>query len=317
MRFQIMHDHAEGWDRVRLHDALTGCHADIIPSAGAILNAFSIPTSDGECNVIEGFRDAADWRERVTKGFQSAKLSPFVCRLRNSSYEWNGRHHTIRKFLLNGTAIHGLIYDAPYQIIEEAVHADYAELELKYAYKGDAEGFPFPFDCLIRYRLEPGHTLLVSTAIHNRSSETIPMSDGWHPYFALGGLIDDLTLQFHASQMLEYDDEILPSGRLVPNTDWNAPRRIGDAFLDNGFVLDDGHPQPSCTLSDPRSGVYVSFLPEASYPYLQIYTPPHRRSIAIENLSAAPDAFNNGIGLTRLEPDHTRTYNLRYRIGKA
>lgn len=317
MRFQITHHHEEGWDRVRLHDAITGCHADIIPSAGAILNAFSIPMPDGECNVVEGFRDAADWRDRITKGFQSAKLSPFVCRLRDSSYDWNGSHHTIRKFLLNGTAIHGLLYDAPFQIIEEALHSDYAELELKYAYKGDAEGFPFPYDCLIRYRLEPQNTLLVSTAVHNRGCETIPMSDGWHPYFTLGGVIDDLTLQFHASRMLEYDDAILPSGRLVPNSEWTTPRRIGDAFLDNGFVLDEGHPQPACTLSDPMSGIYVSFLPEPSYPYLQVYTPPHRRSIAIENLSAAPDAFNSGIGLTRLEPDHTRTYNLRYRIGKG
>ncbi|NDC77035.1 MAG: hypothetical protein EBZ67_04065 [Chitinophagia bacterium] len=174
MRFQIMHDHAEGWDRVRLHDALTGCNADIIPSAGAILNAFSIPTPDGECNVIEGFRDAADWRERVTKGFHSAKLSPFVCRLRNSSYDWNGRRHTISKFLLNGTAIHGLLYDAPYHIIEKAVHADYAELELKYAYKGDAEGFPFPYDCLIRYRLEPGNTLLVSPSSTTGASRRYP-----------------------------------------------------------------------------------------------------------------------------------------------
>lgn len=317
MRFQITHHKEEGWDRVRLHDALTGCSADIIPSAGAILNAFSIPTPAGECNVIEGFRDAADWRERVTKGFHSAKLSPFVCRLRDSSYPWNGRRHTIRKFLLDGTAIHGLLYDAPFRIIEEAVHADFAELELKYAYLGDAEGYPFPYDCLIRYRLEADNTLLVATAIHNRSNETIPMSDGWHPYFTLGGTIDRLTLQFHASRMLEYDDSILPSGGLLPHTEWTSPRPIGDSFLDNGFVLDDGHPQPACTLSDPVSGISVSFLPEPSYPYLQIYTPPHRRSIAIENLSAAPDAFNNGIGLTRLEPDHTRTYTLRYRIGMA
>jgi aldose 1-epimerase len=47
-----------------------------------------------------------------------------------------------------------------------------------------------------------------------------------------------------------------------------------------------------------------------------LYTPPHRRSIAIENLSSAPDAFNNGIGLISLDPDHTRTFSVRYVIEK-
>jgi aldose 1-epimerase len=316
MRFQVTHHTQDGWDKVRLQDTLTGCCADIVPAAGGILNAFSIPTPDGTCNVVDGFRDAADWRERLGQGFHSAKLSPFVCRLKDSSFDWNGRTHTVSKFRLHGTAIHGILYDAPFHILEEAVHADFAELELKYAYPGDVEGFPFAYDCLIRYRLETGNTLLVSTAIHNRSRETIPMSDGWHPYFTLGGSIDRLSLQFHASHMLEYDASILPTGRLLPHDHWKQPRILGDTFLDNGFVLDAGHPQPACTLSDPDTGLSLSFLPEAAYPYLQIYTPPHRRSIAIENLSAAPDAFNNGIGLTRLEPDHTRTYALRYRIDR-
>jgi aldose 1-epimerase len=61
----------------------------------------------------------------------------------------------------------------------------------------------------------------------------------------------------------------------------------------------------------------VDFYPDRSYPYLQLYTPPHRRSIAIENLSAAPDVFNNRIGLVTLEPDHTKTFSARYVIRTA
>ncbi|MGL6269156.1 MAG: hypothetical protein ACRC2O_14590, partial [Chitinophagaceae bacterium] len=65
------------------------------------------------------------------------------------------------------------------------------------------------------------------------------------------------------------------------------------------------------------TGMAIEFHPDKSYPYLQLYTPPHRNSIAIENLSAAPDAFNNGMGLVTLEPDHTRTFSTRYKITKA
>lgn len=50
------------------------------------------------------------------------------------------------------------------------------------------------------------------------------------------------------------------------------------------------------------------------YPILQVYTPDHRKSIAIENLSAAPDAFNNGIGLTALAAGKEITYSTCYSI---
>jgi len=314
MRFQVSHHPEEGWHRIRLHDSHTGCSADIIPEAGAILNAFSIPTTQGICNVMDGFSSFADWKNRIEKGFHSAKLSPFVCRLKGSSFEWHGRTLSIQKFLLNGTAIHGILYDAPFQVIEEGIHEDFAEVELKYAYRGDVAGFPFPYDCLIRYRLEDQQTLLVSTVVHNRGQESMPMADGWHPYFSFGGGINGLMLQFHASQMLEYDADILPTGRLLSQQEWKSPQTIGDRFLDNGFVLDKGHPSPACILSDPASGLRLSFLPEDAYPYLQIYTPPHRQSIAIELLSAAPDAFNNGMGLYTLAPQEAKTFSLRYRL---
>jgi aldose 1-epimerase len=46
----------------------------------------------------------------------------------------------------------------------------------------------------------------------------------------------------------------------------------------------------------------IEFISVRNYPYLQLYTPPSRDALSIENLSAAPDAFNNGLGLTILEP---------------
>ena len=83
------------------------------------------------------------------------------------------------------------------------------------------------------------------------------------------------------------------------------------------MCFDFSQPQPLCTLTHPHKGVSVEFHPERSYPYLQVYTPDHRQSIAIENLSAAPDAFNNRMGLVTLEPDHTKTFSTRYKITKA
>ena len=58
--------------------------------------------------------------------------------------------------------------------------------------------------------------------------------------------------------------------------------------------------------------VTLTIAPDKHYPYLQIYTPPHRKSIAIENLTSAPDSFNNGIGLLVIEPNHTLEFSTTY-----
>jgi len=61
----------------------------------------------------------------------------------------------------------------------------------------------------------------------------------------------------------------------------------------------------------------LNIIPASSYPYLQIYTPPHRDSIAIENLSSAPDAFNNRIGLIIAKPNEKYVFTTTYQLNVA
>ena len=84
--------------------------------------------------------------------------------------------------------------------------------------------------------------------------------------------------------------------------------------LDNCFLLKTGHDKPACKLVNPSNGLSLSFFTDATYRYLQIYTPPHRSSIAIENLSAAPDCFNNKMGLLLLLPGDSQTFTVSYQL---
>ena len=43
---------------------------------------------------------------------------------------------------------------------------------------------------------------------------------------------------------------------------------------------------------------------------------PDRKSIAIENLSSAPDAFNNKIGLVVLGPDDSQAFSTKLRVAE-
>ena len=303
-----------GWEEIVLRDEATGCKATIIPAAGAILNKLEVLHQGKVYNIIEGFKDAEDWKANVTNGFKGAKLSPYVCRLNNSTYHWEGQQYKAEKFILNGHAIHGLLYDVPHEIQIAEASAFMCECKLLYRYKGDHPGYPFAFDMNVRYRLEEANRLTIITTVHNRSGKTIPISDGWHPYFQLGETIDTATLQFNSKTQLEFDDNLVPTGKKIRNSKWFKGDSLANVFLDNAFLLNMDEPMPHCSLKDDQLGLALHIYPERSYPYLQIYTPPHRKSIAIENLSSAPDAFNNKMGLIELGPEDSHAFQTRYRI---
>jgi aldose 1-epimerase len=49
-------------------------------------------------------------------------------------------------------------------------------------------------------------------------------------------------------------------------------------------------------------------------PYLQLYTPADRKSIAIENLSGIPNCFNNKIGLQLMKPHQNLILKTSYQF---
>ena len=303
-----------GWEEIILFDEATGAKATIIPSAGGILNALETNHQGKSINIIDGFIDAEDWKKNVNNGHKSSKLSPFVCRLFNSTYNWEGQNYTTESFKLNGQAIHGLLHAISHDVMIAEASAFMAECKLLYRYKGTDPGYPFAFDMNIRYRLEAASRLTIITTVHNRSERTIPMADGWHPYFKLGESIDTATLQINSKKEVEFNELLIPTGKIINNNKWFKGASLKDVSLDNCFELMPDEPLPHCTLSDPALGVALYIYPDRSYPYLQVYTPPHRKSIAIENLSSAPDAFNNKMGLIELGPADSKGFTTRLRI---
>ena len=134
--------------------------------------------------------------------------------------------------------------------------------------------------------------------------------DGWHPYFKLQENINECSLQFNCEGILEYDEALIPTGKILPDKTYNHKTPIGNTALDNGYLLDTNN--PTCTLENEYYALIVR--PDKNYSYLQLYTPPDRNSIAIENLSAAPDCFNNKMGLHLLQPQEVWTLTTQYQL---
>jgi aldose 1-epimerase len=313
--FEVVSENDPDFSKVILKDIATGTVAEIIPSCGAILHAFTVLNNGSALNVIDGYESAGDFKENVTaKGFKSCKLSPFACRIKNASYTFDEKKYTSEKFLLNGSALHGLLYDAVFTVTTTWGNEKSAGVILQHQYTGSDKGYPFKYTCTVTYELKTGNALTITTAITNDDEGLMPIQDGWHPYFGFGGNIDDLLLEFQSKELVEFDAALIPTGKLLPYQEYGALKKIGTAEFDNCFTVNFAECAPLCVLRDKEKKLQLEIQPDKNYPYLQIYTPPHRKSIAIENLSAVPDAFNNGIGLKVLAPGTTESFSTTYTI---
>jgi aldose 1-epimerase len=312
MSFSVVVDEKDLFPVVRLKDKSNDTEA-VIYSFGALLNAFIIKGKNGNTNIIDGFTSPADAKENITETFKSAKLSPFVCRMQKGEYRFDGEVYKIDKFYLGSEAIHGLLFDVPFAVKNHRTDDNSAFVQLLYAYNKKEEGYPFAYSVEVIYTLKANNTLSIQTLVINNSESDMPLNDGWHPYFQLGETINELQVQFNSNAMVEFNRNLLPTGKFIPYRKFETMESFGDTFLDNCFVLKNSS-SPACILKNEKTEIQLSIIRDTSYPYLQVYTPPHRKSIAIENLSSAPDSFNNGMGLIIVKAGEQYSFMTAYQV---
>lgn len=313
--FSIIEKTENGFDKIILKDESNGTVAEIVPSCSAILHAFTVIKEEKKFNVIESYDSEEDFKNNVTsKGFLGTKLSPFVCRINKGKYNFEEKEFTIRKYYDRKNALHGMLYNQAFTVTGKQANENSAAVSMICEYRASDPGYPFNYDCIVTYELEEHNRLNIFTQVVNKDESVIPIQDGWHPYFKLYSKIDDLLLQFQSVEMVEFDDELIPTGNLIPYKEFYKPKRLGDTFFDNCFTLNLSEGQPICLLQNTEKNIQVEIHADESYPYLQFYTPPHRNSIAIENISGAPDAFNNGMGFKTLLPGESETFKTSFKI---
>ena len=216
--------HQDGFEIIELRDLKTSASASIIPACGGILHGFSVTHKGSVLNMIDHNEDKKDFTDNVTaKGFKSCKLSPFACRLNQAVYHFGDKKYQVTKFLLNGSALHGLIYAADFKVIKQEANEEGASLIIQYLYRGEDPGYPFHFDCLVTYELRKNNELKILTEITNQHGTSIPIQDGWHPYFSFQKPIDELEMEFQSIEQVIFNDQLIPTGRLAPYTNFKRP----------------------------------------------------------------------------------------------
>jgi len=314
MRFTIFKSDEQDLHFLQLNDSSTGIRVKILPDYGALLHEFSIPLLHGRLQAISSYKNLSDLRMNHPLFYRSAKLSPFPCRTHKGRYEFEGKHYEFKNKFTDGSAIHGLLSGKPFSVMQE--HADElsAAVVLEYRYAHEDPGYPFDYQINVKYTLKQAGRLFLETTLTNLSSGRIPVADGWHPYFSLGGKVNDWFLTVQAKEMLAFDQNLIPNGKKIRFDSFSSPSRIDNLVLDHCFLPEFHGGEAVCKLFNPANGAALSFFPDPGYAYLQIYSPDDRNSLAIENLSAAPDCLNNGMGLSILEPGHAQSFTVCYQL---
>ena len=313
MAFSVEHITVRSRPYIKLHND-DNFHVTIIPSLGAMLHGMEFPLNGGSFNVIDSYDESEISEEAVGTSFKGVKLSPWPCRIADGKYKFDKKEFTINKRFKDGSALHGLLFDQPFQFVNEYSSEDTAWVLMRNGYEGTDPGYPYIYQCDVKYAIHPGRLLEVETTIENLSEVEIPIADGWHPYFQLGGKVDDWEIHFPAMSMVEFSDRLIPTGALVPYSKFSDAQKIGSINLDNCFFLKIHEFKPVCTVSNPANNISLHFFTNPGYSYLQLFIPPARNSIAIENLSGAPDCFNNHMGLIKLPPGKGRTFRVFYQV---
>ncbi len=307
-----------GMSIITARNNLTGEFCSIIPESGARIKELWLGSGQKKYSVLRTIKNI---HSQVPDDiYTNAKLSPFAGRIKNGRYVHNNVSYNVPlTFPEEGNACHGFVFNKKFEVIKTEISDERALCSLKYDYNEELAGYPFKYTLELSYILTSTDGLLCTTKVVNRSTSIMPLSDGWHHYFELGDEVDSLKLRLELSDIIEVDAKNIPTGKRTPFRDYVSPAVIGSRQFNTCFAVDGNRGKAATQLISEDRGITLRIWQETGknkFNYLVIYTPPDRKSIAIEPMTSNVDSFNNGEGLILLPPNGEFSANCGIQIGK-
>lgn len=272
--------------------------AAVSPLGASLRRLWLEPAGKPRRDILWGYDDAAS-----KKGGQGDVLMPWPGRIRAGAYPFDGRRHDLAKNDKDGpNAIHGFLRGRTWEPGPRTPSS--AQFRTRIA-PTDHAGYPFALDVVVGYELLSSG-LACAFVARNAGDSPAPFGAGFHPYVAAPKGLADTGLHVPASLLVEFED-LLPTGKVVDlpaALDFGSPRPVADARLNHcltGLRRDDDG------FARVRVGDVVLWM-DAAFPYLVVYTgdalgADARRSVAVEPMTCATDAFNHPAwGLKVLQP---------------
>ncbi|GAA4903181.1 aldose 1-epimerase family protein [Tessaracoccus lubricantis] len=254
----------------------SGPYAAVVTQVGATLRSL---TRDG-AEVLWTF--AEDEAPRSSMG---RTLVPWPNRIRDGRYTFDGVEYQLPiSEVPRNNAIHGLASDHAWRLVSH----DPDEVVLSTVIHPQA-GWRAVLEVEVSHALDDGG-LTVTVTARNAGQTAAPYGYGVHPYLAVDAASAVLTAPF--PKELSVDDRLLPVSvvDVTAEHDFREARAIGDTGFDSAFRVEEGPWE--LTVTD--GGRTVAVWADATLPWCQIFIPPTRDAIAVEPMTCAADAFNEG-----------------------
>lgn len=295
---------------------------------------------DGRVHVEIGalaavLREARAGGVRITETVPADALPPMGCgivlapwpnRVRDAKWILDGVEQQLDiTEVSRGSAIHGLLRNTAYQLRARTP----LSLTLG-ATVYPQHGWPFILDTWVTYAIVTDG-LSVTHGATNLGDTTAPWAVGAHPYFRVGETsADALTVRIAARTRLELDAQLSPiSTRPVDDTEFDlrsARSLAGADFNVSLGALANHDLRRDVAWLEAPDGASTVVWADPMFRWLQLFTPADfpgpegtHRAVALEPMTAPPDALNSGTDLCWLDPGESieATWGVRYHPGEV
>lgn len=308
-----------------LEDRVARSQAWVTPGLGFNAYRFSVEPDAHEAAIIDPPPTLDDLQANPSR-YGTPVLFPFPGRVARGRFTFRGRDYELQKRANNGNAIHGFVYDRPWQVVASGASAREGAVLVgrseSLAFPELAGQYPSAFRLDLTYRLR-GWALGIEARAENVGPEPLPVGYGLHPYLhapidhgeSAGGCV----IEVPVTSRWELVD-MLPTGRILPVEEDLAAgvslegRRFDDVYT--GVMMSGGGSR--CVLTDTRARLAVVVEADRGFREWVVYTPP-RPAVCFEPYTCVPDALNlepRGVDAGRLvlEPGEWRSWRVEIRV---
>lgn len=252
-------------------------------------------------------------------GMSGAVLVPWPNRVEGATWTHEGRALTLPvNEPEHGHALHGLLSDADFDI--EHAGPDRAVLA---GHIDPSPGYPFALEVRVEYTVL-ARGLRTDVGISNVGGSPAPVAVGAHPYLRVGGWATaDLVTSIDADYEWELDAAHIPRRRR-PARSVDDPRATHPVAEAPDHALYERRAENRSTVRHVLAapdGQLVELLVDHSMRWTQWYVEQSldtsdgpRRALAIEPMSAPPNALRTGEGLRMLQPGESDSWGWTLRL---
>lgn len=276
------------YDTYVLLDRATPSKLEVVPDRGGIITSWQV---QGRELLYMDTARFADPNLSVRGGVPI--LFPICGNLPDNTYTYQGRTYSLKQ--------HGFARDLPWDVVEQQTET---ELSLTIALTSNDQTravYPFDFQLAFTYRLE-GQSLVIDQKFTNRSTEEMPFSIGFHPYFLVP---EKSQLRFEIPATEAIDQKTQQRHPFFNTFDFAQPE-IDWAFSQLN--------QPVASVADLQRHTRITLSSDSEFPILVFWTLQGKDFYCLEPWSAARNALNTGEQLIRLAPDATLSTTVRLTV---